>query len=97
MFWVGELPVLIKSQSPVVFPGPGKGRRGLGVGGMLSRSISQVSQISRPSRSQLRRSLSIVSSYSMRARVSPSGSASLKRPRRLRVVTSRDPLHQCVD
>ena len=90
MFWVAKLPALVKEESPIVFSRPllgggvgggGWTKKGLGVPGKLTRSISQVSNISKPSRSNLKRSLSIVSSYSMRA--SPTASSSLRRNRRL--------------
>ena len=98
MFWVAALPALVKEESPIVFSrslggggGGGMPRKGLTVPGVkLSRSISQVSNFSRPSSSNLRRSLSIVSNYSMR--VSPTLGSSLRRNKRLQssnpVVTS---------
>ena len=88
MFWVAALPALVKEESPIVFSrslggGGGMPRKGLTVPGVkLSRSISQVSNFSRPSSSNLRRSLSIVSNYSMR--VSPTLGSSLRRNKRLK-------------
>ena len=69
-----KLPDLVKDVSPVVFsrlPSLNKPTRRLEVpvlrvGSRLTRSISQVSNLSRPTRSQLKRSLSIVSTWSSR-------------------------------
>ena len=92
MFWLSKLPKLVKEPAPIVFSRltPLKPTRRMEVTGLnrLTRSISQVSNMSRPTRS-LRRSLSIVSSYSRSARNSRSRSGSQQR-------TLQVPLNQCI-
>ena len=81
MFWLSKLPKLVKEPAPIVFSRltPLKPTRRMEVGlNRLTRSISQVSNMSRPTRS-LKRSLSIVSSYSRSARNSRSRSGSQQR------------------
>ena len=76
MFWQSKLPKIIRDAAPIVFSRPQlasnkPGRRmevaGL-MGSRLTRSISQVSNLSKPTRSQLKRSFSIVSNYSVLSR-----------------------------
>ena len=66
MFWQSKLPKIVKASAPLFFPrlSSVKPRR-LEIVGGLSRSISQVSSLSKPTRSQLKRSLSIVTNRSM--------------------------------
>ena len=69
MFWMSKLPQLVKETSPIVFsrmgyPSSIKPRRLESMGSRLTRSISQVSNLSKPTRS-LKRSFSIVSNNSV--------------------------------
>ena len=114
VFWHNKLPQLVREAAPIVFSRPASftrpGRR-LEVPVLrvssITRSISQVSNISRPTRSQLKRSLSIVSSYSSHRRNSSRSSRS-QTPRNtlapvrerqrseLSVCAQSDPSSECV-
>ena len=111
VFWHNKLPQLVREAAPIVFSRPASftrpGRR-LEVPVLrvrsITRSISQVSNISRPTRSQLKRSLSIVSSYSSHRRNSsrsqtPRNTLAPVRERQrseLSVCAQSDPSSECV-